>query len=167
MAHLEAEIVHLYVSPGHNYFGRHGQEAAGHATVEVDEVACVAGCGIEGDRFFNFKKDYAGQITFFEMEVYEGLCSQFPLVNKPPGVFRRNILTRGVELRTLIGKEFEVQGIRFLGTQESKPCHWMNEAFAPGAEEALRGKGGLRAQILSDGLLRRTSVCDPKTGLLA
>jgi MOSC domain-containing protein YiiM len=47
-----------------------------------------------------------------------------------------------------------VQGVRFLGTQESTPCYWMNQAFAEGAEEALKGHGGLRAKILSDGILR-------------
>ena len=59
-----------------------------------------------------------------------------------------------MDLNTLIGKEFEVQGVRFLGTQESAPCYWMNTVFAPGAEEALEGHGGLRAKILSDGVLR-------------
>ena len=48
----------------------------------------------------------------------------------------------------------EVQGIRFFGTQESAPCYWMNQAFAEGAEEALKGHGGLRAKVLSDGVLR-------------
>ena len=53
-----------------------------------------------------------------------------------------------------IGREFEIQGVRFLGTGECSPCHWQNEAFAPGAEDALQGRGGLRAKILSDGMLR-------------
>jgi MOSC domain-containing protein YiiM len=34
------------------------------------------------------------------------------------------------------------------------PCFWMDKAFAPGAEEALEGQGGLRARILTDGILR-------------
>ncbi len=34
------------------------------------------------------------------------------------------------------------------------PCHWMNTAIAPGAEAALQGRGGLRARILSNGILR-------------
>jgi MOSC domain-containing protein YiiM len=47
-----------------------------------------------------------------------------------------------------------VQGVHFLGTQESTPCYWMNQAFAEGAEEELKGHGGLRAKILTDGFLR-------------
>ena len=123
--------------------------------VAVDSVECVAGKGLRGDRFFDYKEDYKGQITFFEEEVYEGLCEQFGESGLNPGVFRRNVITRGVDLNTLIDKEFEVQGILFFGTQESAPCHWMNQAFAEGAEAALKGHGGLRAKILTDGVLRR------------
>ena len=122
--------------------------------VERPEVKCVAGSGIEGDRFFGYKKNYKGQITFFAHEVYEQLCAEFGVWDKPASAFRRNVITTGVELPTLIGREFEVQGVRFLGTAESAPCEWMNSAFAPGAEERLRGQGGLRAKILTDGVLR-------------
>ena len=47
-----------------------------------------------------------------------------------------------------------MQGVRFHGTQECKPCYWMDRAIAPGAEKFLKGRGGLRARILSDGTLR-------------
>jgi MOSC domain-containing protein YiiM len=57
-------------------------------------------------------------------------------------------------LNSLVGVEFEVQGVKFLGTAECFPCHWMDEAFAPGAEHFLQGRGGLRAKILTDGMLR-------------
>jgi MOSC domain-containing protein YiiM len=82
------------------------------------------------------------------------MIEKFSVVGKGPEIFRRNIITEGVDLNSLIGIEFEVQGVRFLGTQESAPCHWMNEVFAEGAEEALKGHGGLRAKILCDGVLR-------------
>jgi MOSC domain-containing protein YiiM len=82
------------------------------------------------------------------------LSAEFGVRDKGPEVFRRNIITEGADLNALIGKEFEVQGVRFLGTQECAPCHWMNTAFAGGAEAALRGHGGLRAKILCDGTLR-------------
>jgi MOSC domain-containing protein YiiM len=62
-----------------------------------------------------------------------------------------------VDLNTLIGREFEIQGVRFYGTDECRPCYWMDRAIAPGAEDFLKGRGGLRAQILSDSTLRRKS----------
>ncbi len=148
-------ILHLYISAGHNYFGHHEQPPGEEPMLEVPQVECLAGRGLRGDRFFDFKDNYKGQVTFFANETYERLCEALNESGKSPAVFRRNVITQGVDLNSLIGKEFEVQGVRFEGTQEAAPCHWMNEAFGPGAEKALRGFGGLRARILSDGVLKK------------
>lgn len=153
---MKPAVLHLYVSPGHNYFGHHGQAAGTHPILEQREVRCVAGRGIEGDRFFDFKADYKGQITLFAWEVYQDLCARFNRWDKPPAVFRRNVITRGLDLNALIGQEFELQGVRFLGVESCKPCYWMDQAFCPGAEAALQRRGGLRAKILTDGVLRVT-----------
>ncbi len=125
--------------------------------LSVPSVECIAGQGLVGDRFFGFKEDYKGQVTFFAWEVYADLCSTFGVTDKDPQVFRRNVITKGVDLNALVGKEFTVQGVTFEGMAECSPCHWMNDAFCAGAEEALRGRGGLRARILTDGVLRVTS----------
>lgn len=156
MTSFRAEVLHLYISPGHNFFGRHGKPAGGHPTLEVEEVECVAGRGIRGDRFYDYRADYPGQVTFFADEFFQFLCESLDIHSKPPDVLRRNIITRGVDLNTWIGSEFELQGVLFRGMQECKPCYWMNGAFGPGAEKLLRGNGGLRAEVLSDGLLRRS-----------
>ena len=149
------ELAHLYLSKEHNYFGHHGKPAGSAPMEEVERVHCVAGKGIEGDRFFDWKEDYKGQVTFFAMETLERLEQELGIAGKPPSVFRRNIVTRGVDLNDWIGQEFEIQGVRFFGTEEAKPCYWMDQAFGPGAEQALRGRGGLRAKVLSDGWLTR------------
>lgn len=148
------KVRHLFISPAHNYFGHHGKPAGTTPMEAVEEVQCVAGKGLRGDRFFEFKENYKGQVTFFSRETWEDLCLRFQIADKGPETFRRNVIVSGIDLNTLIGKEFEVQGVRFLGTQESAPCYWMNQAFAEGAEEALKGRGGLRASILTDGVLR-------------
>ena len=150
MIHVE----HLFISPGHNFFGHHGQAAGEHPLVEVKEVECVAGKGLRGDRFFDFKDNYKGQITFFAQEVFDEVCEHVSVADRSPGVTRRNVITSGVDLNSLIGKTFEVQGIQFEGVCECSPCYWMNGAIGPGAEAALHGRGGLRARILSDGVLR-------------
>ncbi|MDD5199577.1 MAG: hypothetical protein PHC88_07210 [Terrimicrobiaceae bacterium] len=147
-------VTALYISPGHNFFGRYGQTAGTHPTVAVPEVECVPGRGLRGDRFFDYKQDYRGQVTLFAGEVHEDLCRALDIWDKSPAVFRRNIITRGVNLNTLIGSEFEIQGVRFFGAAECSPCLWMNEAFGAGAEELLQGRGGLRARILTGGPLR-------------
>lgn len=148
------KVRHLYISPGHNFFGHHEQPPGENPTLEVDEVECVAGRGLKGDRFFDFKDNYKGQITFFAWEVFVAMCDELKLSGKSPGESRRNLIVEGVDLNALIGREFEVQGVRFRGMAECAPCHWMNRAFALGAEKFLQGRGGLRAQILTDGRLR-------------
>lgn len=150
------KIERLYVSPAHNYFGHHGGPAGDAPIVELDAIDCVAGRGVRGDRFFDYKPDYAGQITFFSSEVFAALCAALQVHDVPPSAVRRNVITRGADLNELIGREFEVQGVRFLGVCECRPCYWMDRAIAPGAEEWLKGRGGLRAKILRDGMLRRS-----------
>lgn len=122
---------------------------------EVAAVECVAGQGLQGDRYFGHREDYKGQITFFSQEVYDDLCKTLGIHDRNTSVFRRNVIVSGVDLNSLIGQEFELQGITFKGTEEAKPCYWMNQAFGEGAEKALMGHGGLRARILTDGMLRR------------
>jgi MOSC domain-containing protein YiiM len=146
-------IEHLYVSAGHNFFGHTGKPPGEHATERLDEIVCVAGRGIEGDRFFDYKADYKGQITFFAGEIFDDLRAKLGIENKSPAVLRRNVITRGIDLAELFDVEFEVQGVRFRGMGECKPCYWMDHAVGPGAEALLKGRGGLRAKILSDGKL--------------
>ena len=147
-------IRHLYVSRGHNFFGHYGRPPEHHPIVEVPAIECVAGRGLRGDRFFDYKDNYKGQITFFAWELYAAMCAGFSVEDRSPSVFRRNVITTGIDLNTLIGREFRIQGVHFRGTEECRPCHWMNLAFADGAEDYLKGRGGLRAVILTPGILR-------------
>jgi MOSC domain-containing protein YiiM len=146
-------IRQLFISPGHNYFGHHGRPPDDYPLLEEQRIECVAGHGIRGDRFYNYREDYAGQITFFSSEIFAKLCLAFSLTNKSPGILRRNVIVSGIDLNSLIDVDFEIQGVRFRGTKHCKPCYWMDKAFAPGAEKWLAGNGGLRAQILGDGFI--------------
>jgi len=122
--------------------------------IEVPMIECTAGRGIRGDRYFDFKDDYKGQITFFSLEVFNELCDALQLWDCSPSFVRRNVITRGVNLSELIDQDFEIQGVAFHGMEECRPCYWMERAIAPGAQEFLKGRGGLRAKILCDGTLR-------------
>jgi MOSC domain-containing protein YiiM len=148
-------VCQLFISPGHNFFGHHGQPAGQHPMFEVEQVECVAGRGLRGDRFFDFKEDYKGQVTFFSAEVFEALRVELHLPQARAGSTRRNVLVRGMDLNALVGSEFELQGLRFAGVEPCKPCHWMDLALGPGAENWLQGRGGLRARILTSGVLGR------------
>ena len=150
-------VRHLFLSDGHSYFGRHGQSSEPYSVQAVTEVECVAGRGLRGDRFFDYKENYKGQLTLFSAEVFTELRTALNSTTVQPSALRRNLIVEGVDLNTLIGQEFEVQGVKLLGTEECRPCYWMNEALGPGAEDWLRGRGGLRCQILSDGWIRQSS----------
>ena len=148
-------IRHIFVSPGHNFFGHHGRAPGEHPVTDLAAVRCHSGRGLEGDRFFDYRPDYNGQVTFFAWETYEAVKRELNVPALPAYAFRRNILVEGAHLNSLIGSRFSLGGIEFHGIGEAKPCEWMNAAVAPGAEVWLRGHGGLRAKILSDGVLRR------------
>jgi hypothetical protein len=126
---MKPEILQLYISPGHNFFGHHGGEPDKFPAIEVPTLECVTGRGIRGDRFFDYKENYKGQITFFAREVFEQLCDALAVRDCSIALLRRNVITRGVDLNMLIDQEFEI----------------------------LSGRGGLRARILSDGLLHSTA----------
>ena len=121
---------------------------------ELQEVECVAGKGLVGDRFFAHQEGFKGQVTFFDWDVYQALVQQFNRPDLSPSAMRRNVLVAGLDLNALIDREFELLGIRFAGSEECAPCYWMDQAIAPGAEEFMTGRGGLRARILTSGILK-------------
>jgi MOSC domain-containing protein YiiM len=122
----------------------------------VDVLDCVANFGIRGDRFFGHKENFKGQITFFCFDTLKRMWDELavPEGSRIVSSTRRNVLVSGVDLNSLIDSEFEIQGIRFFGTEECRPCYWMNSAICAGAEDWMKGRGGLRARILTDGPLR-------------
>lgn len=153
MSDRTVEITHLFVSPGHNYYGRHGKGSENFDIVDQDAIELVAGRGVKNDRFFDYKEDYKGQVTLFDHSVYERVMSEFELPDLLPSAFRRNIVLKGIYLNDLIGNEFSLGGIKLSGSEEAKPCYWMDEACAPGVEKFLRGFGGLRCRIKKGGTL--------------
>lgn len=148
---VSSAIRHIFLSDGHNFFGRYGKEAGAHAMRDVGRAKCRAGWGLEGDRFYGYRPGYRGQVTFLTWETVLAARKEFRRPRLPAHAFRRNVITEGVDLNSLIGRRFTLDGVEFEGMEESRPCHWMNGAVAPGAEDWLCGQGGLRARVLSDG----------------
>ncbi len=150
----EVRIHHLFTSEGHNYFGRHGQGSENHPIIEHQEIELVAGKGILGDRFFDWKESYKGQITFIDLAVIDQIRVHAENPALPACAFRRNVVISGIDLNSLIGKTFTLNHIRFHATEECRPCYWMDEACGKeGTEEIMKGHGGLRCKILDDGRL--------------
>jgi len=150
---MNVSLKHLFISPGHNYYGRHGKGAMDYPIEEVERISCVAGRGIEGDRFFDYKPDYKGQITLFDWAVYERVRDEVVKGELDPKAFRRNVVLAGVDLNGLIDKRFTLGGLQMISKYKCRPCYWMDQACAPGTHEFLKGYGGLRARIVKGGEL--------------
>jgi len=147
-------IHQLFTSPGHNYFGHHEKPPGEHPIEEHPSVELVAGRGIPGDRFFDFKDDYKGQLTFIDLAVVEAIRDHAGNPDLPASAFRRNVVVSGIDLNALVGARFRLNGILLEGTQECSPCYWMDRACGkPGTEALMKGRGGLRCRILESGTL--------------
>lgn len=154
-----AVLEEIWISPGNDFRGHHGGPRGDHGIIALEEVECVAGMGLKGDRYFGYKPDFKGQVTFFDSEVVDAVRREFHKRDLTSAEFRRNLIVRGVRLGDWIGRRFRFQGVEFEGSEECKPCYWMDEAVAPGTEDFLKAscRGGLRARILSDGVLKASA----------
>lgn len=151
-----AKLEEIWISPGNDFRGHHGGPRGRHGITSVAEVECIAGMGLRGDRYFGYKEDFKGQVTFFDAAAVDALREHFKQPDLSSSEFRRNLIVRGVDLSAWVGKRFRFQGIEFEGSEECKPCYWMDQAVAPGVEDFLKlnFRGGLRARILGSGVLR-------------
>ena len=131
--------------------------AGGGATASTDQVRAVAGRGLEGDRYFNNAGTFSNSpgagraVTLIESEAIDAVARDCGCELDYKDT-RRNIVTRGVALNDLIDREFRVGGVRLRGVRLCEPC----KVSFPDAnvKEALVSRGGLRADILTDGEIR-------------
>ncbi|MCX6546766.1 MAG: MOSC domain-containing protein [Geothrix sp.] len=137
----------------------HIATAAGSPMQSKVEVSVTAGAGIDGDRYaaqvgkFSDKPKSGRQITFIEAEAIEALATELGITLQA-GETRRNVVTRGVPLNHLVGREFEAGSVRFRGTELCEPCQYLTELTGkPGILPGLTHRGGLRAEVLQGGLL--------------
>jgi hypothetical protein len=158
-----AQVVALVVSPGHNYwfYSRDPADGVGpHPTSYPRQVEVVAHQGIRGDRFFGKVSRLASSVSLFAAEAVESVEDDLGLTRGSidPRLARRNVVVRGIDLNGLRGQSFALDSgdgpVWFTAAGETSPCAWMDDRLAPGARDALRGRGGLRAEPTSSGVLR-------------
>lgn len=154
----KAVLEDIWISPGNVFRGHHGKPRGDHGIIRMEEVECMAGVGLNGDRYFGYKPDFKGQVTFFGADVVDAVRREFHKTDPTSSAFGRNLVVRGVRRGDRIVKRFRFKGSEFEGSEEFKPCYWMDEAMALGTEEVLKSacRGGLRARIMSDGVLKVT-----------
>lgn len=154
---VELEIVTLVVSPRHAYEGRPaGGVPPFDGSETSDSVRVRAHKGIVGDRYFGTRFTYAS-LTLIAEESLRWLEAELAAGPFDPALARRNVVTRGHDVDALARTSFTLDAghgpIRFRSLTPANPCAWMNEVFAPGAHQALRGRGGIRCEPLDDGEL--------------
>jgi len=120
----------------------------------VDEVRAVPGRGLEGDRYFDHPQmEPKRELTLVEAEAIEAFRSEFKIDFGLEGT-RRNLITRGVPLNHLVGREFWIGGVKARGIQLCEPCATLQRLSHPKVLPGLIHRGGLRAQILTEGTIR-------------
>lgn len=137
--------------------------ASGGPQQARESVTVVAGAGIEGDRYFGRHDEPGQNITLVEAEAIEAFLSeqQRPLDHS---VTNRNLVTRGVRLNELVGREFTIGPVRLRGVELCEPCMGLGQALAgPSLTPAevvkcLVHRAGLRADVLCDGVIARGDV---------
>ena len=130
----------------------HITTAVGEEMTSVDQVRAVAGKGLEGDRYFASDKPDS-QVTLIESEAIDAMAKESG-VQLEYGDARRNIVTQGVPLNHLVGREFQVGAVTLRGIRLNEPCNHLAEMTDRKVLRALVHRGGLKAEILNDGAIR-------------
>jgi MOSC domain-containing protein YiiM len=133
--------------------------AAEGGMTPVSEAHAVPGKGLTGDRYFNQTGTYSKtpgpdrEVTLIAIEAIEALQRDYHIVLDPKDS-RRNIVTRGVPLNHLVGREFTIGSVSLRGIRLCEPCGHLEGLTREGVRAGLVHRGGLRAQILTDGVIR-------------
>lgn len=129
----------------------------GAPTKRVDRVRAVAGCGLEGDRYYRADGTFADRegsdVTLIEGEALTAVERDYE-IDLEPGVHRRNITTDGIALNHLVDVRFRIGEVVCQGVELCEPCSSLESHLAEnGIREALVHRGGLRARILESGVV--------------
>ena len=127
----------------------------------------VLGRGIEGDRKFQGAADDghdpAREVTLIEGEALSAIAREKQIAIRPEEA-RRNLVTSGVPLNHLVGRRFSVGEVVLEGQRLCEPCEHLESLTVPGIHDALRHRGGLRANIVRGGAIRPWDAIRPMDG---
>jgi len=135
--------------------GIHVCAQAGATLQPLSQVRVIPGRGLAGDRYATGGGTFSDRpgkrdVTLIESEVLENYRLETGK-ELTPAESRRNLLTRGVRLNALVGQEFEVGPVRMRGLRLSEPCTHLMRLTHPETLRGLVHRGGLIAEILSEG----------------
>ena len=131
----------------------------GELPAPVDRVRARAGRGLEGNRYYwdDGTAPSGRAVTLIASEAVEAVANEGD-VSVEPAATRRNVLTRGIDVNALVGKRFRIGTVECEGVELCEPCQTLEAMTQPGMIKAFVHRGGLNADVLSDGEI---SVGDP------
>jgi MOSC domain-containing protein YiiM len=131
----------------------------GKPMIELDYVEALTGLGLAGDRYALGKGAWSQnnpkkrQVTFIAIEAIQEANKQLDAPFLPEET-RRNIVTNGIDLNSLVGKVFQIGLVVFKGTELCDPCKRPSVlAGKENFQEAYDQNGGLRAEVISGGMI--------------
>ena len=156
---FEGTVVSIYIAEG-----------PGAEMLPVTEVNAVPGKGLEGDRYFKNEGTFSKpepdrELTLIESEAIDSFKTELNL-DFDLGASRRNVVTRGVPLNHLVGREFQVGAIRVRGLRLCEPCSHLAKLSDKRVLPGLVHRAGLRAQILTAGVIRPGDLICEQVGEL-
>ena len=144
---MSGAVVKIFVSP-----------SGGAPMQAVEEIEAIAGRGLQGDRYsqrsgYWTAVDDECEVTLMEWECLEEIRVKTG-VSVENGEHRRNIITRGIRLDSLLGKRFQVGAAIFEYDRPRPPCGYIESLTEPGMTRALVGRGGIGARVVESGTIR-------------
>ena len=134
----------------------------GEPMAKVEGAQAVADGGLEGDRYMTRIGYWTNvdecQVTLIEGEVLDQIASESD-VRVQDGEHRRNIVTRGIALETLVGRQFSVGEAVMIFDRPRPPCGYIQTITQKGMTKALGGmRGGICARVLKSGAIKPTDT---------
>lgn len=134
--------------------------AAGAGMRLLEVASARAGRGLDGDRYaagagtFSPRADRRPgyDLTLMAAEVLDDLTAAGHPVDF--AATRRNVLTRGIDVNALVGRTFRIGDVLCEGRRLCEPCVHLDRLSGPGLLRPLIHRGGLRADVLTDGEIR-------------
>ncbi len=123
------------------------------------DSAVVTAAGLDGDRYargyghFSASGRGGEALTLIEAESLDLLARDHG-IELARGAHRRNIVTRGIDLNSLVGREIGIGGIRCSVQRVAEPCSWLQRTTPPGTLRGLVHRGGIRVDVIVPGVVR-------------
>ncbi len=127
----------------------------GELPAPVERVRAHAGRGLEGNRYYWAEGDAPPgcAVTLIAAEAVAAVAQDGD-VSVEPAATRRNVLTRGIDVNELVGKRFRIGDVECEGVELCEPCAHLESMTQPGIVKAFVHRGGLNADILTDGEIK-------------